>query len=167
MSLKNRQRREFLRRSSALGIAGSAAPWALSLAGIGEAAAANATSAPGDYKALVCVFLYGGNDHGNTLVPYDQASYNAYAAIRQTLATSRDSLAATGLTPTVALAGGRQMALAPQFSKLKTVFDAGKLGMLLNVGTLVQPTTLAQYKAGGQLPPKLRCLPAAPWPSTA
>ncbi len=156
MSLKNRQRREFLRRSSALGIAGSAAPWALSLAGIGEAAAANTTSsAPGDYKALVCVFLYGGNDYGNTLVPYDQASYNAYAAIRQTLATARDSLVATALTPTVALADGRQMALAPQFGKLKTVFDAGKLGVLLNVGTLVQPTTLAQYKAGVRLPPKL------------
>ena len=152
MSLKNLQRREFLRRSSALGIAGAAAPWALSLASMGEAAAA---TAPADYKALVCVFLYGGNDYGNTLVPYDQASYNAYAAIRQTLATPRDTLAATALTPTVALAGGRQMALAPQLRKLKAIFDAGKLGLLLNVGTLVQPTTLAQYKAGVQLPPKL------------
>ena len=152
MSIKDLQRREFLRRSSALGIAGSAAPWALSLASIGEAAAA---TAPGDYKALVCVFLYGGNDYGNTLVPYDQASYNAYATIRQTLATPRDTLAATALTPTVALADGRQMALAPQLSKLKTIFDAGKLGVLLNVGTLVQPTTLAQYKAGVHLPPKL------------
>ena len=152
MSIKDLQRREFLRRSSALGIAGSAAPWALSLASIGEAAAA---TAPGDYKALVCVFLYGGNDYGNTLVPYDQASYDAYATIRQTLATPRDTLAATALTPTVALGGGRQMALAPQLGKLKTIFDAGKLGVLLNVGTLVQPTTLAQYKAGVQLPPKL------------
>ena len=156
MSLKNLQRREFLRRSSALGIAGSAAPWALSLAGIGEAAAANVTGgAPGDYKALVCVFLYGGNDYGNTLVPYDQASYNAYATIRQTLATPRDTLAATALTPTVALPDGRQMALAPQLGKLKAVFDAGKLGVLLNVGTLVQPTTMAQYKAAVRLPPKL------------
>ena len=152
MGLIDHQRREFLRRSSALGIAGSAAPWALSLAGIGEAAAA---TLPGDYKALVCVFLYGGNDYGNTLVPYDQASYNAYASIRQSLATARDSLAATALTPRVALADGRQMALAPQLSKLKSVFDDGKLGVLLNVGTLVQPTTLAQYKAGVQLPPKL------------
>ena len=153
MSIKDLQRREFLRRSSALGIAGSAAPWALSLASIGEAAAA---TAPGDYKALVCVFLYGGNDYGNTLVPYDQASYSAYAAIRQTLATPRDTLAATALTPRVPLTdAARQMALAPQLNKLKTIFDAGKLGVLLNVGTLVQPTTLAQYKANVQLPPKL------------
>ncbi|MFG6466641.1 DUF1501 domain-containing protein [Roseateles sp. BYS87W] len=144
------QRREFLRRAGALGLAGSAAPWALNLAALGEAAAA---AAPGDYKALVCVFLYGGNDYGNTLVPYDTASYNAYATIRQTLATPRDQLAATALTP---VAGGRQMALAPQLGKLKGLWDSGQLGVQLNVGTLIQPTTLAQYKAQSvPLPPKL------------
>jgi len=144
------QRREFLRRASALGIAGAAAPWALNLAGIGEAAAA---TAPGDYKALVCVFLYGGNDYGNTLVPYDQASYNAYAQIRQTLATPRDQLSNTVLGLNV---GGRQMALAPQLGKLKGLWDSGRLGVQLNVGTLIQPTTLAQYKAQSvPLPPKL------------
>ena len=133
------QRREFLRRASALG-----------LAGIGEAAAA---TAPGDYKALVCVFLYGGNDHGNTLVPYDQPSYDAYATIRQTLATPRDQLAATALGLNV---GGRQMALAPQLGKLKGLWDSGKLGVQLNVGTLIQPTTKAQYTAKSvPLPPKL------------
>src|SRR5574343_650048 len=94
--LKAMQRRVFLRRASALGVTGVAAPWALNLAAIGEAAA---QSAPGDYKALVCIFLYGGNDYGNTLVPYDQASYNAYAAIRQTIATPRDQLTATLLNP--------------------------------------------------------------------
>lgn len=152
-SLKNLQRREFLRRASALGIAGTAAPWALSLASIGEAAAA---TVPGDYKALVCVFLYGGNDYANTVVPFDAASYNAYQTIRTTIATPREQLAATALTPRVALPDGRQMALAPQLGRLKTLFDAGKLGVLLNVGTLVQPTTLAQYKAKSvPLPPKL------------
>ena len=144
------QRREFLRRAGALGLAGTAAPWALNLAALGEAAAA---TAPGDYKALVCVFLYGGNDHGNTLVPYDTASYNAYAAIRQTLATPREQLASTVLGPAI---GGRQMALAPQLGKLKSLWDAGTLGVQLNVGTLIQPTTLAQYKAQSvPLPPKL------------
>ena len=144
------QRREFLRRTSALGLAGTAAPWALNLAALGEAAAA---TAPSDYKALVCVFLYGGNDYGNTLVPYDQPSYDAYATIRQALATPRDQLAATALGLNV---GSRQMALAPQLGKLKGLWDAGKLGVQLNVGTLVQPTTLAQYKAQSvPLPPKL------------
>jgi uncharacterized protein (DUF1501 family) len=151
--LKNLQRREFLRRASALGIAGAAAPWALSLASIGEAAAA---TAPADYKALVCVFLYGGNDYGNTVVPFDVPSYQQYQAIRQTIATPRDQLIATALTPRIALPGGRQMALAPQMGRLKTIFDAGKLGVLLNVGTLVQPTSVAQYYAQSvPLPPKL------------
>jgi len=144
------QRREFLRRASAVGIAGTAAPWALSLAGIGEAAAA---TVPGDYKALVCLFMYGGNDYGNTLVPYDAASHAAYANIRQALTTPRDTLAATALP---AATGGRQMALAPQLGKLKGLWDAGKLAVQLNVGTLVQPTTLAQYNAKNvPLPPKL------------
>ncbi|RZL36769.1 MAG: DUF1501 domain-containing protein [Rubrivivax sp.] len=144
------QRREFLRRASALGVAGTAAPWALSLAGIGEAAAA---TTPGDYKALVCVFLYGGNDYGNTLVPYDAAGHAAYSTIRQTLAIPRDTLAATALP---AGSDGRQMALAPNLGKLKGLWDAGRLAVQLNVGTLVQPTTLAQYKAQSvPLPPKL------------
>ena len=142
-------RRAFLRRSAQLAFTGTALPTALNLAAIGEAAAFGAT----DYKALVCVFLYGGNDYANTLVPYDSASYNAYAAIRQTLATPRDQLAATVLGQSV---GGRQMALAPQLGKLKALWDAGKLGVQLNVGTLIQPTTLAQYKAQSvPLPPKL------------
>lgn len=144
------RRREFLRRASALGVAGTAAPWALNLATLGEAAAA---TAPTDYKALVCVFMYGGNDYGNTLVPFDQPSYDAYATIRQALATPRDQLAATALGLGI---GGRQMALAPQLGKLKSLWDAGKLGVQLNVGTLVQPTTLAQFKAQNvPLPPKL------------
>ena len=58
-------RRAFLQRASILSVAGVAAPWALNLAALGEAAAATAT----DYKALVCIFLYGGNDHANTVVP--------------------------------------------------------------------------------------------------
>ncbi|MBC7728424.1 MAG: DUF1501 domain-containing protein [Microbacteriaceae bacterium] len=154
MSIQQLQRREFLRRSSALGLMGGAAPWALSLAGIGEASAANA---PSDYKALVCVFLAGGNDYGNTVVPYDQPSYDAYAKIRQTLAIPRDTLTATALSPRVPLTDTvRQLALAPRLSKLKTLFDAGKMGVLLNVGTLIQPTTLAQFKAQSvPLPPKL------------
>jgi uncharacterized protein (DUF1501 family) len=145
-------RRAFLHRAGQLAFTGAAAPWALNLAAMAEASAQTAS----DYKALVCVFLYGGNDYGNTLPPYDAASHASYLSIRGSLATARSALAATALTPSVALPGGRQMALAPELAPLKPLFDAGRMGVLLNVGTLVQPTTLAQYNAKSvPLPPKL------------
>jgi len=109
----NASRRAFMKHASALSVAGAATPWALNLAAMGEAAAATAT----DYKALVCVFLYGGNDYANTLVPYDQASYDAYKALRPTLAYDRSALTATALTPSTALPGGRQYALAPMWAR--------------------------------------------------
>jgi len=141
-----------MKHASALSVAGAATPWALNLAAMGEAAAATAT----DYKALVCVFLYGGNDYANTLVPYDQASYDAYKALRPTLAYDRSALTATALTPSTALAGGRQYALAPSMASLLPLFNAGRMGVVLNVGTLMQPTTRAQYLARSvPLPPKL------------
>src|SRR6476619_4754692 len=107
-------RRAFLQRASALSLAGVATPWAVNLAAIGEAAASTAT----DYKALVCVFLYGGNDYGNTLIPTDSARYAAYQGMRPTQAYTPDQLAATVLTPNVALAGGLQYAIAPELAPL-------------------------------------------------
>jgi uncharacterized protein (DUF1501 family) len=145
-------RRAFLKRSTALGMAGVAAPFVTSLAAIGEAAATVAS----DYKAMVCVFLYGGNDYANTLPPFDQASYDQYAAARSNVALSRASLAATALSPLVALPNGRQYALAPTMAPLLPLFNSGKLAVALNVGTLVMPTTKAQYTANSvRLPPKL------------
>ena len=145
-------RRAFLQRASALSIAGVATPWALNLAAIGEAAAATAT----DYKALVCVFLYGGNDYGNTLIPYDSARYTAYQGMRPTLAYARSALAPTLLTPSVALPGAIQYAIAPELAPLLPIFNAGRLGVMLNVGTLVQPTSKTEYtNKSVPLPPKL------------
>jgi uncharacterized protein (DUF1501 family) len=145
-------RREFPKRASALSVAGAAAPWALNLAAIGEAAAAGAT----DYKALVCVFLYGGNDYANTLVPYDAPNYSAYQGQRAAIALARDALAGTLLNPGVALAAGRQYALAPELAPLVPIFDAGQMAVLLNIGTLVQPTTKLEYtNKAVPLPPKL------------
>jgi uncharacterized protein (DUF1501 family) len=73
---RNTSRREFLRLAGAFSAARVASPLALNLAALGEAAAAGATAAgAADYKALVCVFLVGGNDNFNTLIPYDNAHY--------------------------------------------------------------------------------------------
>ena len=145
-------RRAFMSRASVLSIAGAATPFVMNLAAIGEAAAATAS----DYKALVCVFLYGGNDYANTLVPYDTAQYATYTAQRGALGYSQAALAGTVLQPTTPLPGGAQYALAPELGKLLPVFNAGKMAVMLNVGTLVQPTTKAQYLANSvRLPPKL------------
>ncbi|MDQ3079524.1 MAG: DUF1501 domain-containing protein [Pseudomonadota bacterium] len=145
-------RRAFMQRTAALSLAGAAGPFVLNLAAMGEAAAATAS----DYKALVCVFLYGGNDYANTLVPYDNVQYASYAAQRGALAYSRSALSGTILQPTVPLPGGAQYALAPELGKLLPLYDAGKMAVMLNVGTLVQPTTKAQYQANSvPLPPKL------------
>ena len=152
----DQSRRAFLRRAYALSVAGAATPWMLNLASIAEASAATAN----DYKAIVCVFLYGGNDYGNTLVPYDAASYAAYYQQRPTLAHARSSLTATALTPTVmpvdSAGAPRQFALAPGLAPLLPIFDAGHMTAVLNVGTLVQPTTKLQYtNRSVKLPPKL------------
>ena len=145
-------RREFLKRVGAFSATGVAAPFALNLAAMGQAAAFNAT----DYKALVCVFLYGGNDYANTLVPYDSASHNLYLGQRAAIATARSDLAATALSPTVALANSRQYALAPQLAPLLPIFNANRLAVMLNIGNLVQPTTKTQYtNKSVPLPPKL------------
>jgi uncharacterized protein (DUF1501 family) len=146
-------RRAFLKRGLWLGATGAAAPLALNLSLLADAVAA---TAPGDYKALVCVFLYGGNDHGNTLVPVDATHYAQYAAIRGAAATAQSALSATALTPAQALPDGLQYALAPQLAPLKSVWDAGRLAVQLNVGPLIVPTTVAQYQARSvPLPPKL------------
>ena len=149
-------RRAFLKKAGALSLAGVATPWAINLAAIAEASAANAT----DYKATVCVFLYGGNDYGNTLVPYDNTNYALYNQLRPTLCYQQASLTSTVLVPTVApidTAGvSRQYALAPELAPLLPIFNAGKMGVMLNVGTLVQPTTKLQYtNKTVPLPPKL------------
>lgn len=142
-------RRAFLQRLGQLGVAGTAAPWALNLAAMGEAAAFTAN----DYKALVCVFLYGGNDHGNTVIPYDSNGHAEYVSVRESLAIARAALGPTALG---GLADGRQYALAPQLAPLKPLFDRGQLAIQFNVGPLRQPTTLAQYRARSvPLPPKL------------
>lgn len=143
-------RRAFLRRSAQLASLGAASSYALGLAGIGEAAAFS--SADG-YKALVCVFLLGGNDHNNTLIPYDSTNYAKYRTIRglasdgSGVGLTRSQLGATVLSP----AGGQTLtddltyALAPTMPRMKARFDAGKMAPLLNVGPLIAPLTRAQY----------------------
>jgi len=168
--LHNPQRRVFLRRSGQLAFTGTALPFALHLAAMGEAAAFNAPG--GDYKALVCVFLYGGNDYANTLIPYDDANYDLYNTIRgggagQTaggIALAKSALTATLLNPAVAPTDSqgqttRQFALHPAMTGLAGLFNSGQMAVQLNVGPLVKPLTRTQYNSSDKVayprPPQL------------
>ena len=103
-----------------------------------------ATVTAGDYKALVCLFLYGGNDANNVLIPNDQNFYNTYAAARGGLAIAKNSLRPLNITS----GDGRQYGFHPNLLELANLFNQGKLTMVANVGTLVAPTTRADYING-------------------
>jgi uncharacterized protein (DUF1501 family) len=113
---------------------------------------AAAASTSGDFKALVCLFLGGGNDATNLLIPYDTVSYNGYSQARAEVAIPRSSL--LPIAPS-RYNDGRSWALHPSAPELQSLFAQGKVAFLANVGTLVQPTTLAGYNSGQALPPQL------------
>ena len=148
-------RRAFLARTGQLAMTGVAMPTALNLAAMGDAAAFNAT----DYKALVCVFLYGGNDYANSVITYDDASYNKYASIRAagagtaagSIVIPKASLLPTLLAPKTALSNGRQYALHPSMTGLSNLFNTGKAAVQLNMGPFIVPMTRSQYNTR-QLP---------------
>jgi uncharacterized protein (DUF1501 family) len=129
------QRRDFLRRASALGSS-------LGVVGLGGLAtmAPMRTARAADYKALVCVFLYGGNDGMNTIVPTDATRHGQYSTVRDTLAVPRGSLVSLG---------GSDFGLHPSLSALSPAWSEGKLAPLFNVGPLVGPLTKAEYRAAG------------------
>jgi len=138
---ENHGRRRFLQRAGALTALGLASRLDL----VGAITAANA-QAVSDYKALVCVFLFGGNDGNNTVVPFDNAGYNQYATVRP--ASSGINLAQSSLLPIQPVNTTTPYALHPNLPELQTLFGQRKMAILANVGTLTQPTTRAQYDAG-------------------
>lgn len=151
-------RRLFLKQASALGALGAAGPLAMNLAAMGSAAAAGAA----DYKALVCVYLQGGNDAYNTVLPTDASSWANYQAVRaqgfDPIALLKDAAPNSGaavgspawlggvLPISPANPQGRSFALHPVLTDLRRLFDTDKrLAVLANVGTLVEPVTKAAY----------------------
>jgi len=125
-----RSRRDFLRLGcQTLSTIGAAA--AFGRAGLMTARAQSS----GDYKALVCIFLFGGNDANNLLVPGDSAAYANYQRTRQNLALPQGSLVAIQDPNTNAGYG-----LHPSLAPLAPLYNSSKrLALLVNVGTLVQP----------------------------
>jgi uncharacterized protein (DUF1501 family) len=158
----NTSRREFLRASSALSVAGAAsAPFALNLATMGSAAAQTAT----DYKALICLFMYGGNDSAHMVLPTDTDSWTKYLEARNQGAdpialrapgTAPDAAAAAAsparlggvlpINPNTAQAG-RSFALHPLMTQARDLFEAGRLGIIANAGPMIVPTTKTNYNS--------------------
>lgn len=180
MSDKPHINRRDLVRLSALGLS-SALPFATQFAALGAAAA---TTGPGDYKALVCMFWYGGNDANNTVLATDADSWSRYWLARNTgqdpialLPVGTPALAVGQTSPVTGRVAGkttpeawggvlpfipktaqaipagtkatapRTFAVHPFLAPILPLYTAGRLAVLANVGTLIQPTTKAQYNA--------------------
>ena len=133
-------RRSFIKYAS-LAAAGNAA--ALRPFGALNALAQSTTG----YKALVCVFLFGGNDANNTLIQFDTAGYANYSTIRGPLAIPQAQLLQLSAMP--------NFALNPNLPDIQTLFDNKNAAFVANVGTLIEPTTKAQFQAGTDLPTNL------------
>lgn len=150
MREKQTSRRDFMRRACCAAVGSTAIAstvWDMRMVN-----AAAAAAAPSDYKALVCLFLYGGNDGNNLIVPTDSAGYSAYAAARGGLTIPSSSLKGV----TTLNSSGHTYGFHPACPELATLFNSGKLAVLFNVGTLVVPTTRAQFFAHNvPLPPQL------------
>ena len=123
----------------------------------GAASASNFT----DYKALVCLFLNGGNDSYNMLVPRQQSAYNEYEQVRggvggTGLAIPRANLhqITSSLQNTSAGAGYSDFGIHPDLPYLKTLYDQGDLAFVSNVGSLIEPTSLVQYNDGSKPKPE-------------
>src|SRR5271163_3889986 len=139
-------RRDFL-RLACCSAATASIVGGLSKFGLVSAMAQGAT----DYKALVCIFMFGGNDANNFIVPIDTAGYMNYQTIRANLA-----LAQASLLP-LQIGGQANFGLHPNLPDLQTLFNAttSPLALLTNVGTLVQPTTRQNYQSQASLPENL------------
>ncbi|HEV7798703.1 MAG TPA: DUF1501 domain-containing protein [Pyrinomonadaceae bacterium] len=155
-------RRNFL-RDSVCGLTAAALVSSLDKLNLVNAMVQEQPDVASDYRALVCIFLFGGNDCNNTIVPLD-SEYNSYAAVRNAsgLAIPQASLLPL---PNSTGGGGRPFGMHPNLSPevanpalakgLLDVWNAQKLAVLFNTGTLVQPLTRAQYLAGAAKPYQL------------
>ncbi len=146
MNSKQRERRYWLKKAALMAGTGAAATY-------NSLYAINAIAQQSDdYRALVCIFLYGGNDSFNMFVPRTEEFYNQYAFARRNLAVEKSQLIAVDPKAT----DGAQYGFHPSASDLASVFSAGKLAVVGNVGPLIVPTSRDQYKNRSvPLPPHL------------
>ena len=144
------QRRDFLKRSL-VGLGGASSLWATT-SQFNLVNAATSANSFTDYKALVCVFLLGGNDSLNMLIPTDQRAYDQYAATRQNLAVARNAALPINVTNTQYSSVG----LHPSLAALHTIYEQGNMALVANVGPMIEPASKADILTGRvMLPPQL------------
>jgi uncharacterized protein (DUF1501 family) len=158
-SFNTLSRRQFIRQAACAALGTSAMTAAIrDLRFINAAVAQSSIS---DYKALVCIFLGGGNDSNNLIIPTIPAEYNNYANIRkaalaipQANILNLDNLNGNDFQPLNS--DGHEYGLHPACPELRTLFGARKLAVLFNTGTLLYPTNKTQYNSFPQKrPPQL------------
>ena len=139
------------RRDLLVGLGGCAAVGQTSLLStllqLGLTRSAAAAIDTSGYKAMVCVFLFGGIDSHNVLVPSDPVAYADYVAARSNLALPQATL-----HPISDPIDGRAYGLHPGLPDLKALYDAGNLAFIANVGSLIEPVDAATYNNGARLP---------------
>jgi uncharacterized protein (DUF1501 family) len=155
MGISRNSRRDFLRNMGCLACGGTAAALLPQLHMMGTALAN--TSAATGYKALVCVYLYGGNDAWNMLVPFDTARYNTYATSRSGVYNATTNPGGLALPLPAASAkiidgndpssATNQYFLHPAMPEMTTLFNQGHLAFVVNAGSLVKPITMSDYTA--------------------
>lgn len=143
-------RREFILQTcqACLGYAAGAAAFA---AGIERFALINALAQGTDYRALVCVFLAGGNDGNNTVIPLGTSEYQAYSTVRTASALAIPSADLLRVSPPSA----GDFGLHPSLTGVRDLFTSQKAAVVCNVGPLVQPLTRSSYLAGAPRPYQL------------
>src|SRR5215471_4615497 len=140
-------RRAFLRRSSC-----SAISLAALASGIDRFSLINAFAQSTNYRALVCIFLGGGNDGNNTVVPLDEQGYTGYAAVRSAAGLA---IPQSSLLPITPKSFGTEFGLHPSLDAIHPLFSDGKLAVACNVGPLIQPLSKQDYASGAPRPYQL------------
>jgi len=166
MSHSRNSRREFLRGLAALACCGGTAALMPQMRMIGTALAS--TRDLTGYRALVCVYLSGGNDSWNMLVPFDAARYSVYSTARGGVYNGSSNPGGLALPlPTGAQVAAQQIVDAaasgdaslyfmhPALSRLADIYRANRLAFAVNVGTLVKPITKPEYSTPANRPPQL------------
>jgi uncharacterized protein (DUF1501 family) len=157
----SRSRRDFLRNAACSSLALSTSGALMTQFGMLNSALAQSCggySPVSDYKALVCLFLLGGNDSWNMLIPSDNTRYAAYSTARSGAAPAGMAIAQNTLVPVNVLnaGSGDTYGLHPNLTELASVFNAGNGAFVVNVGTALQPTDKTQYLTPNYpVPPQL------------